>query len=313
ASKVVGAWNKWKGAIGQLMAKVEQNSKAAAVGKAALNEQHKFMSGWQKLITRQDTAVKKFAEGKLSPNEASKLGNDVMDMMGNWSQLTPAVRSAVQTWSPFGLWWLTSMKFVFRTLPKDHPMKTAALAAMETGTRASGTEAAVPSYLEGGVKVKLPIVGDVTLTPEYYSPFGVGTEAVNTAVGEILPQLSDTYLTARGVNPITHEKIRNAPEGILAARALEDTLSGMIPGARQAIQFGQLGGKPDESSLNPIATLPGTQRGWEQALAKILLPVKYTQGSSTGGGRERSVRERPIRERPIRERPVRERPVREQG
>ncbi|HEV3094985.1 MAG TPA: hypothetical protein VGY30_10780 [Solirubrobacteraceae bacterium] len=290
-SKISGAWNKWKGAIGQGMAKVEQNSKAAAVGKAALNETHKFTSDWRKLIGRQDTAVKKFAEGKLSPNEASKLGNDVMDMMGNWSQLTPAVRSAVQTYSPFGLWWLTSMKFVFRTLPRDHPMKTAALAAMEVGTHTAKGEAETPSYLQGGVKAHLPIVGDVTLTPEYYSPFGVGVDPGVTAAGQVLPQLTDPYLTTRGVNPVTNEALKDAEKkpldpGHLAAQALYSTLEGLVPGARQAVQLAQQGGRPEPGSFNPVAVQPGSQRGLEQTLAKIFSPVRYTAGkreSKTGG------------------------------
>ncbi|HTA98676.1 MAG TPA: hypothetical protein VK730_13670 [Solirubrobacteraceae bacterium] len=282
-SKIVGVWSKWKGAIGQGMAKVEQNSKAAALGKAALNETHKFMGDWQKLIGRQDTAVKKFAEGKLSPNEASKLGNDQMDMMGNWSQLPPAVRSAVQTWSPFGLWWLTSMKFVFRTLPRDHPMKTAALAAMEAATHTASSEAETPSYLQGGVKAHLPIVGDVTLTPEYYSPFGVGVDPGVTAAGQVLPQVTDPYLTMRGVDPVTNEALKNSSKepldpGHLTAQALYSTLEGLVPGLRQGVQLAQEGGRPEPGSFNPLAVEPGSQRGIEQTLAKIFSPVKYTAG-----------------------------------
>lgn len=276
-SKLSGAWQKWKGFIGSGMSKLEHNSKAAAIGRAALNEQRKFLDDWSGLIRRQDTAVKKFAEGKLAPNQASKLGNDVMEMMGNWTQLTPQVRRAVQTYSPFGLWWLTSMKFVFRTLPRDHPMKTAALAAMEVGTGSSEKEAAMPSYLRGGIGVKLPIVGDVTLAPEYYSPFAVGLDPVATAAEQIQPQFGDILSTATGVDPLTKEKIE-APQGILAGKALEDALMGITPGARQAVQLAQKGGTAVPNSLNPIATKPGTQRSWEETLAKILSPVKYTAG-----------------------------------
>lgn len=276
-SKLSGAWQKWKAFVGEGMAKLEHNSKAATIGKSALNEQHKFSREWRALITRQDAAVQKFAEGKLAPNEASKLGNDVMEMMGNWTQLTPQVRRAVQTYSPFGLWWLTSMKFVFRTLPRDHPMKTAALAAMEVGTGSSEKEAAMPSYLRGGIGVKLPIVGDVTLAPEYYSPFAVGLDPVATAAEQIQPQFGDVLSTATGVDPLTKEKIE-APQGILAGKALEDALMGVTPGARQATQLAQKGGTAVPNSLNPIATKPGTQRSWEETLMKILSPVKYTAG-----------------------------------
>lgn len=294
-SKISGAWQKWKGVIGHGMAAVERNSKAAAVGKAALNETHKFTADWRALIGRQDTAVRKFAEGKLSPNEASKLGNDVMEMMGNWSQLTPAVRNAVQTWSPFGLWWLTSMKFVFRALPRDHPMKTAALAAMESATHTASQEASTPAYLQGGVKANLPIVGDVTLTPEYYSPFGVAVDPGVTAMGQILPQLTDPYLTARGVNPVTNEAIKDANRkpldpGHLSAQALYGVLEGLVPGARQAVQLAQEGGRPEPGSFSPLAVQPGTKRGLDQTLVKLFSPVRYTPGKRGGKSAPASIK-----------------------
>lgn len=281
-SKMSSLWQKWKGAIGQGMAKVEQNSKAAAIGKQALLEQQKFGSQWRALVGRQDHAVKAFAEGKLSPNEASKFGNDVLDMMGNWNQLTPTVRRAVQTYSPFGLWWLTSMKFVFRVLPRDHPMKVAALAAMEAGTGAAN-QSKEPSYLQGGIGVHLPIVGDVTLTPEYYSPFGVANEPEKTATGQIFPQAAEPFETLRGSNSLTGKEIaglnkKPVPGGVRAIRALEGILEGTVPGARQAIQLAQQGGKPDEGSINPIAVKPGSQRGMAQTLVKLFSPVRYTAG-----------------------------------
>lgn len=317
-SKVVGAWEKWKGRLGQGMSAIERHSKAAAIGKAALNETQKFTGDWRALIARQDTAVKKFAEGKLSPNEASKLGNDVMDMMGNWSTLTPSVRGAVQTYSPFGLWWLTSMKFVFRTLPRDHPMKTAALAAMAAATHTAQGEAETPAYLQGGVKAHLPIVGDVTLTPEYYSPFGVAVDPAITAMDQILPQATDPYLTMRGVDPVTNAALKDAhgkplDPGHLTAQALYSILEGLVPGARQAVQLAQDGGRPEPDSFNPAAVQPGSQRGVPQTLAKMFSPVRYVpgkRGSTPSAGKPSGLRERAPRERAVRERPVRERALR---
>lgn len=320
AQAVEKGWLGWRDRLDRALTTLEHNANAAMTGKAALNEARKFTAEWRALITRQDTAVKKFAQGKLSPNEASRFGNDVMEMTGNWSTLTPVVRSLVQGVTPFGLWWLTSMKFVFKALPRDHPMKTAALAAMAAATRDPKAEAETPGYLAGGIKAHLPIVGDVTLTPEYYSPFGIAIEPEKTALDEILPQFSGAYETAHGIDSLRKGALENAsrepvdgPHAV--AHAAYEFLEGLVPGARQAVQLAQQGGRPEPGSFNPLAVQPGSQRGWAETLAKILSPVRYVaapRGSSSGpaklppGVRERLVRERPVRERPARERPARE-------
>jgi hypothetical protein len=161
-------------------------------------------------------------------------------------------------------------------------------------------------------------VGHVTMTPLHYSPFGIGVEPLNTAAGMIAPQLSDAALTAVGVNPLSYQSDTAAgapkpPEGLRVARALETFPEALIPGLRPLETIAREGGKQDTSSLNPIATKPGTKKGLLPAIAKQFAPFPFTASptTSSSGGRERPLRERPVRERPVRERPVRERPVRE--
>jgi len=311
-SKMVAGWNGWKGIVGHGIKQMETNTKNAMLGKVALGESKRFTGEWKALLSRQDRAVKAYAEGKLTPAASAKLGDDIMNMAGNWTTLTPSVRQATQTYSPFGLWWLNSMKFVFRTLPKDHPFKTAALAAMEAGTGATKGEKGVPSYLAGGVGLNLPIVGHVTMTPLHYSPFGIGVEPENTAAGMVMPQLSDPVLTALGIDPLdyqadTPEGAPKTPSGVRFARALETFPEALIPGLRPLETIAREGGKQDRTSLNPIATKPGTKKGLLPAIAKQFAPFPFTASPKKGGG----VREVPLKEKPIREVPIREVPVRE--
>jgi hypothetical protein len=123
----------------------------------------------------------------------------------------------------------------------------------------------------------------VTLTPDYYSPFGVGVDPGVTAAGQILPQAADALMTARGVNPVTNEALKGPNKqplnpGQLGAQALYSTLEGLVPGLRQGVQLAQEGGRPEPASFNPLAVEPGSQRGLDQTLAKIFSPVKYTAG-----------------------------------
>ncbi len=282
-TKMASAWQKYKNWVGHGQAAVERNAKATAIGKAALRAVEKFGSDWRGLIRRQDAMVKKVADGTLDPNEAAAFGNDVMDMMGNWSELTPVVRRAVQTWSPFGLWWLTSMKFVFRTMPRDHPFKVAALAAMVSATGQEEKLEHMPEYLRGGVAVTLPVVGKVTLTPEYYSPAGVAIEPLKTATSMIAPQVLDQGKLALGINPLTDEQITEGAEkpseSQLAAQIAGVTATGMFPFARQFAQLFEAGGKHEYTSYNPFATVPGTKRGVGKTALKIASPARLTYGS----------------------------------
>ena len=316
-SQMLAGWEKYKGWLGGKLRTMETHTKQAMLGKTALSETKRFTGEWRSLMKRQDRAVRAYAEGKLTPATSAKLGDDIMNMAGNWATLTPDVRRATQTYSPFGLWWLNSMKFVFQTLPKDHPFKTAALAAMMAGTGASKGEEAKPEYLRGGVSLNLPIVGHVTMTPLHYSPFGIGVEPMTTAAGMVMPQLSDAALTAVGVNPLSYQS--ETPEGsaplspgLRLGRALETFPEGLIPGVRPAEAVAREGGEQNNASLSPIAVKPGTKTGLIPAIAKAFAPFPFT-AERDSGGRERPVRERPVRERPVRERPVRERAVRERG
>lgn len=311
-SKMIDGWNQWKGFVGHGMRKMETNSKNAMLGKVALKESKRFTGEWKALLSRQDRAVKAYAEGKLSPATSAKLGDDIMNMAGNWTTLTPAVRRATQTWSPFGLWWLNSMKFVFKTLPKDHPFKTAALAAMMAGTGATKGDASQPEYLAGGVGVNLPIVGHVTMTPLHYSPFGIGVEPLNTAAGMVLPQLSDPVLTALGINPLSYQSATPSyeppvPIGTRLAKAGESLVEGVTPGLRPALTVAREGGTANPASALPWATKPGTKTGILPAVAKEFAPFPFTANRSKKTG----VREVPVKEKRVKEVPIREVPVRE--
>ena len=315
-SQTLKAWTGWRGFIGKDLKKLESNTKLALRGKVALDEAGRFFTQWRELLTRQDQAVKAYAKSKLTPAASAKLGEDTMKLAGNWTTLTPEVHKAVQTYSPFGLWWLNSMKFVFQTLPRDHPFKTAALAAMEAGTGVKPGEAQ-PEYLAGSIGVNLPIVGHVDITPLHYSPFGIGVEPEKTAAGMLLPQISDAALTGVGINPLSYEPetppgSAKVPPGIKFLKGAEEIPAGLIPGLRPAETVLRAGGKPLPGSLNPIATKPGTKSSIAAALAKYLSPVPFTAAPAEEKGgrqiRERAVRSGHERERPARERPLRSRP-----
>src|SRR5213075_2361815 len=118
--------------VGNSLAKMETNAKTAAGGKLALEDAAWFdkVKGMSREQAAHDYVEKITSDPLRSIKEAEKL----MDIVGNWNHLTPTTRGAQATWAPFVLWWLNSAKFIFKTMPKDHPYATGLLAAMVTAT-----------------------------------------------------------------------------------------------------------------------------------------------------------------------------------
>jgi hypothetical protein len=292
-SQMLRGWNVWKDFLGHGLREMETNTKKAMLGKVALKEAGTFTNEWRALVTRQDRAVKAFADGKLTPSTSMKLGDDLLKQAGNWTTLTPAVRKAAQTYSPFGLWWLNSMKFVFQTLPADHPFKTAALAAMEAGTGAGSKETSTPAYLAGGIVVNLPVVGAIRITPLHYSPFGIGVAPVPTAFGMLYPQFTDAGLTTVGIKPASYESEAEPfgpkiPEGVSLLKGAETIPEGIMPGLRAAEQIVRGGGKQVPGSLNPFQVKPGTKTGVLGAALKYVAPFPFTKEAAAAGGGDSS-------------------------
>lgn len=317
ASQVVRGWQWWKDRVSGGLHKMEANTKEALLGKIAKDEMTKFGSDWKALHDRMTTAVDDYAHNALTPAQSAHIGEELLKMAGNWNTLTPMVRRAAQSYAPFGLWWLNSVKFVFQTLPMDHPLKSGMLAAMESATGANQQKEGVPEYLRGGIGIKLPVIGHVTYTPLHYSPFGIGVEPAHTAIDMLLPQLADAVLPAAGINALSDESEgepfgAKPSEGTNVLKGIEGGAEGLIPGLRQGEAVARKGGKQVPGSLNPIATKPGSQTSLSAAIAKQILPIPVTVNRTANEetqskGRSRFRPERKLPERKLPERALRER------
>ncbi len=295
------AWRAYYKTLQKGMHKVEQGAYDPLLGKAI----GEFLGGWRKALKDQDAAMARIRN--MTPQEADGIARRVDDMMGNWSHQTPEVRRAVQAWSPFGLWWLNSMRWLYR-LPVTHPVKLGIAAALynatrkERGEKGQGYGAAhpVPGFLTGTIDVNLPILGKVKANPTYYSPMGVATEPGNVAAEQVFTQLTSPLAALEGVNPLTHEKLKDAEgrdisEWAKLINAATETVAGPTPGATQVQQLEQMGGKPigtanwltDALGLvgaGPSQVKPDTQRSLPEVLAKMFLPTRVNREQAGSSG-----------------------------
>lgn len=264
------AWDSYKHWVGNSLAKMETNAKIAVGGRLARDDAG-FFSTWKGLTKEQ--AAKNYVD-KITgdPVEAIRAAEKLIDVVGNWNHLTPKTRNAQATWAPFSLWWLNSARFIFKTMPKDHPYATGLLAAMVTATGAANRD--LKGFLNGTVPLDLPLLGKINLNPVHYSPFDIAHEAPKTAASMVIPQISEPLLEIAGVDPLTKEKYEGG-EGVGPVHFLEDELGSYVPGVRIGQQLAAQGGKYGKDTLFPWETKE--QKGVGAAALKTFFPLPFTR------------------------------------
>lgn len=314
AKALASSWRALRAVMEGSLAQVEHASYHAHLGKAL--REGGLIDNYRSVLKAQDRAVQAMVEGKMTPNMADSLARRVDDMMGNWTHQTPLVREAVGKLAPFGLWWLNSMRWLYR-LPVTHPIKTGILAAMYEATRqarnAEGqgydAEKRVPAFLQGAVDserllgLRLPGLGKgAKVAPSYYSPGGTaGPEAFHTFAEQIFPAGSSAYAAAVGTSGLTGEKLKDPHGedlgfGEAGANVLAELLAGPTPFATQLQTAMQGGGKPygtanwitdlaHELGAGPSQVRPGTKHSVGEILGKMFSPTRAIRPRATSGGR----------------------------
>lgn len=172
---------------------IEAQASKAALGKAALIQlKQETGYSWPRALFLHQKAVEDFAKGMIGSHNQDMFGRYVDRMMGSWSNYGPSYQRAVAL-SPFLPWYVNSLKFIYSTLPANHPVISGLMAASNTATQQqraaigesgpfSNNPLEVQGYEEGGVPTKGKLA-DLS----YYSPFGAVSDVFGAPASEILP------------------------------------------------------------------------------------------------------------------------------
>lgn len=316
------AWRAWTHfAIGTTKRLLEQQHQIAGVGKAALREHgyaeaaktDGFMGLAQRAFGLQGQMLNDAANGLFDPAKARQMRAVVNQLYGKWTDFGPSAQTALM-FSPFGLWWINSAKFLARA-PVDMPVKTALLASTTVGTekerQAKGLDMFSPGHLplyeQGGIPV-----GNKILAQNYYSPMGIANNPAETATSLLEPwALTPANTLAFGINwlgkPLTavnqntnrytNEKNPSITQDI--QYVLDSAAASFIPLYTKAEQLAEGGSSPYDVSkggiIPPIfrGRAPDTKtpsKGLAAGAKKALFPVREygvqapTSGGSWGGG-----------------------------
>jgi len=298
------AWKTWTNfALGTTKHILEEQHQVAGLGKAALREHgyadaaktEGFLGVWKRTMGLHGQMVEDAARGVLDPAKARQLRASIEQMYGKWTDLSPSYQTALM-YSPFGLWWLNSARFLAR-MPVDMPVKTGLLAAGTIGTekqrQAEGLDMFAPGHLPLYMQGGIPWGGKI-LAQNYYSPFGVMNDPLETGQSLIQPWLTPFVLGAGGKDWLMRDLSAPGQSSAHAASVLQrlqymldSGLSSFMPLYQKAKQIAEGGASaydvtgPGLLPLPPKTKTPG--RGVLAGLETALRPLRLYNRSAPGG------------------------------
>jgi hypothetical protein len=255
-----------------------------SLGKFALHEIHDMQGSWVKTIRHFDEGADEFAKGLADPARMTRLAKELERIYGNYSHLSPTARRFWSTAMPFWTWARAALKFVYITMPANHPIQTAMLTAavqaehahLEAwGLNPEGDEP-VESYMKGAI----PLEGGGAFPVSGYSSFGFAGDPVENLPGMVLPQFRNVLEPLEGRNGFG-EPIK-ASGGKRVELAAVGFLGSVLPGMNLVVQQG-----PDGEvafDFNPHLPHARSAEDVRQARTQrqyISVPV---EGSASTGG-----------------------------
>ena len=205
--ELVNGWNRFARGVFKANEKFIENPVVEQLyGRELLNE----LSAWERTQFRlgrtlTQEVIDRLAMGQLDTAHAIKVAKQIEQTTGQWGRNSPTARFLITTYAPFGMWTRAALKYVFVTLPVNHPIKTAIIANIEQMTleerKALGLSAfsdrPAPANLRGSIPT-----GDGGLMPVgTLSSFGYASDLPENVAGSVFPQGRGVLNAAVGLNP----------------------------------------------------------------------------------------------------------------
>jgi hypothetical protein len=288
--QVANIWRHYRDTVFALDSKyVEQLPQYGALGKVARREVNMTRRAFKKAIADQEPALRDLAEGLRNPDNIDRAAKGVERVFGNWGKNSPTARRFFTTYAPFWQWARAATKFVYVTLPRDHPVLTGLLAASQTMTREErlmlgfdfDAEHPLPDWMQGSI----PDPGNPggVLAVGGLTSFGSFANPVNFLTSNALPPLfAPIALAGLGVDWKGDKLVKANGEPMndieKAKVAVTSSAEAYIP-FMSAIK--SITGGKSEHAYNPIRSYPkSTVDLSRQPRQEISVPVSPESSSS---------------------------------
>lgn len=235
AARLWGAWTNLM--FSQVNRRMERQFQKAMLGKAI--RQSSVMEG--RLRKNGEQAIMDAARGLRNTPSQVALARQVDRMYGRYSKFSPGERRLLANYTPFLAWSLSAVNFIYRVLPKDHPVLVSLLAsanqASEEWRKEQGLDLFADSPLPGFLQGSIPLPDGRHLRVSRYTPFGAFGSPADTIESLVLPQTQGVLAALRGEDwkgkklRVEGRELNDLDKARFAAQAfLESTVPGLSRG-----------------------------------------------------------------------------------
>jgi hypothetical protein len=291
AQKALAPWRAYRDFVFHYNGKLENVFETAALGRVARKSVRDATGKWESAVKIQPKAMEDLANGLRGTDAQINFARQIRDIVGNWNTYGPTARKALFDVMPFGAWMVNALKFVYVSMPKNHPMMTGLIAANSNLTRAErtrlglepGATGAKPDFLQGGIPHKGGTIGTQGLTS-----FGFAGGIPGSLASMPYAPFQSAFLASKGLD-WKGSKLTNADGSDLTPNqkttyAVYLTLEALTPMLSIARQIREQGGKSTGTSTALFPkTKAGTKKGYGYAIRKKLNPLQPTYGGASTG------------------------------
>lgn len=277
ARAVRSGWGKYTNVVfNTVNGAIENTARKAMAGQAIRSGQ--FMENHIRGLS--DRAIQDAADGLHGTHAQVQLGRAVDRMYGQYQKFSPAKRETLLHTTPFYPWYRNVATFITKTLPVDHPLKTALLTdieAMDEDWRKSHglslkEGGGKPGFLLGGYPVGS---GEQVVRYGRYTPFVPG-DPLESVADLVTPQFGNVKEILHG-----HDYTGKEVKGNRILVALDSLAEAHIPGLAQV---GRITGVPGHYIRKTGEPTIGNSKNIPQALRREVDPFMSTRPSSAPSG-----------------------------
>ena len=209
-------------------------------------------------------AMREAAKGLTDTPTQALLAKKLNDAYGKYQGFSPGGRKVIAEYTPFAAWWLSSMTFIGKVLPRDHPALLAMIASAEQATEewrlAQGLDlfagrGKLPGWLQGTVPAGK--AGSAKIA--YNTPFGAATDPGEALSSLVFPQ-GENFLKAMQGFDWKNKKLRNKDgteydEIQKTLYAIGEVAKSTVPAVAVPLKAERYVSKPS-TLLNPVRVPP---------------------------------------------------------
>lgn len=264
-------WNRWTDFVfNEVNGRFETTVQTAMLGRALKDAGMK--------------ASEEAARGlRETPNQV-RFAREIDRMFGRYSKRSPAEKYWMATYTPFAMWAINAAFFVYRTLPRDHPLTTTVIAAAENATeewrKDEGLDLFIKGALPGFLQGSIPTGKGRHQRISRYTPFGAFGSPGETIAGQFNPLFTGALSALKGKDwkgqdltvkddDGTERKANELERFAAAARSMVEATVPVVSQAQRVKEQGP-------GALNPFRDV--------QPPKKKLRSSSSTAGRIVGGG-----------------------------